>query len=172
MPGALQALAERPPPKGDKEEEAAALVENVPLFLPSALSEDLHAPGCNKGVEAIELRLRDAQCCSALDQIRNNLYVKSRFRTYKGAQVQHQGATTRAGGLMDRNNGKIRVQAEKYIAAWEAKCSLVGEAQVTWHRLDPKKDLHCMDVEEDGAVVNRRKHRGKGQKRGVGEPAT
>jgi hypothetical protein len=73
---------------------------------------------------------------------------------------------------MDRNDGKIRVQAEKYIAAWEAKCSLVGEAQVAWHRLDPKKDLRCMDVEEDGAVVNRRKRRGKGQKRGVGEPAT
>ncbi|KAJ7871245.1 hypothetical protein B0H14DRAFT_2257556, partial [Mycena olivaceomarginata] len=41
MPGALQALAECPPLKGDKEEEAVALVENMPLFLPSALSEDL-----------------------------------------------------------------------------------------------------------------------------------
>ncbi|KAJ7840488.1 hypothetical protein B0H14DRAFT_3086866 [Mycena olivaceomarginata] len=121
MPGALQALAERPAPKGEKEEEAAALVENVPLFLPSALSEDLRALGCNKGVEAIELRLCDAQCCSALDQIRNYLYVKSRFRTYKGAQVRHQGATTRARGLMNRNDEKIRMQAEKYVAVWEAK---------------------------------------------------
>jgi hypothetical protein len=104
MPGALQALAERPAPKGEKEEEAAALVENVPLFLPSALSEDLRALGCNKGVEAIKLRLRDAQCSSALDQIRNYLYVKSWFRTYKGAQVRHQDTTTRARGLMNCND--------------------------------------------------------------------
>ncbi|KAJ7803369.1 hypothetical protein B0H14DRAFT_3091988 [Mycena olivaceomarginata] len=172
MPGALQALAERPAPQGEKEEEAAALAENVPLVLPSALSPELRVLGCSKGVEAIELRLRDAQCRSALDQIRNYLYVKSRFRTYKGAQVRHQGATTRAWGLMNRNDEKIRMQAEKYVAAWEAKRSLVGEGNVGWHRLDPKKDLRCMDGEEDRAVGSNRKRRGKGRKRGVGEPAT
>lgn len=172
MPGALQALAECPAPQGEKEEEAAALAENVPLVLPSALSPELRVLGCNKGVEAIELRLRDAQCRSALDQIRNYLYVKSRFRTYKGAQVRHQGATTRARGLMNRNDEKIRMQAEKYVAAWEAKRSLVGEGNIGWHRLDPKKDLRCMDGEEDRAVGSNRKWRGRGRKRGIGEPAT
>ncbi|KAJ6514372.1 hypothetical protein C8R47DRAFT_1206735 [Mycena vitilis] len=172
MPGALQALADRPAPVGEKEEAAAALMENVPLFLPSALSGELRASGCNKGVDEIELRLRDAQCRSALDQIRSSLHVKSRFRTYKGAQVRHQGATTRARNLMNRNDEKIRMHAEKYVAAWEAKRALVGEANVGWHRLNPKKDLRCMDSEEDRAVGSLRKKRGKGKKRGVGEQAT
>jgi hypothetical protein len=172
MPGALQALADRPVPQGEKEEAAASLVENVPLVLPSGLSEKARAMGCNKDVDKIEVRLRDAQCRSSLDSIRSLLHVKSRFRTYKGAQVRHQGATTRARNLMNRNDEKIRLHGERYIAAWEAKRSLVGEANVGWHRLNPKKDLRCMDSEEDRAVGSNRKRRGKGRKRGVGEPAT
>ncbi|KAJ7367014.1 hypothetical protein DFH08DRAFT_659719, partial [Mycena albidolilacea] len=121
---------------------------------------------CNKGVEAIKLCLCNAQCHSALDQICNYLYIKSRFRMYKGAQVWHQGATTRARGLMNRNNEKICMQAEKYVAMWEAKRLLVGEASIAWHRLDPKKDLHCMDAEEDRAVVNNRRHR---KRKNIGE---
>ncbi|KAF8145475.1 hypothetical protein K438DRAFT_1630027 [Mycena galopus ATCC 62051] len=177
MPGALQALANRPALQGEEGEEAAALAENVPLFLPSALSSNLRASGCNKGVEGIELRLRDTQCRSALDQIHNHLHIKSRFRTYKGGQVRHQGATTRARGLMDRNDEKMRMYAEKYIAAWEAKQALVGPDNVGWHRLDPKHGLRCMDTEEDRAVINERKRRknkgkNKGRKHGVGEAAT
>ncbi|KAJ7754133.1 hypothetical protein B0H14DRAFT_2405084 [Mycena olivaceomarginata] len=154
MPGALQALADRPVVAG---EEGGMLAENVPLFLPSALSAELRASGCNKGVDRIEQRFRDAQCRSALDGIHNYFHIKSRFRTYKGGQVRHQGATTRARGLMDRNDEKMRIAGEKYIAAWEAKRALVGEANVDWHRLDPKKDLRCMDEEED------RGKRGKGE---------
>jgi hypothetical protein len=73
---------------------------------------------------------------------------------------------------MNHNDEKICMQAEKYAAAWEAKRSLVGEGNVGWHRLDPKKDLHCMDGEEDRVVESNRKRRGRGRKRGVGEPAT
>ncbi|KAJ7481074.1 hypothetical protein B0H11DRAFT_1724414, partial [Mycena galericulata] len=171
-PAAMQALAERPVPQPGKEEEEAARVETVPLFLPSALSEDQRATGCNRGVVAIETRLRDAQCRSALDQIRNALHVKSRFRTYKGGQVRHQGATTRARNLMNRNDRKIRIHAEKYIAARDAKRRLVGEASVGWRRLNPKKDLRCMESADDAAQRNKRKVLGKGKKRAVGAPPT
>ncbi|KAJ7824741.1 hypothetical protein B0H14DRAFT_3088701 [Mycena olivaceomarginata] len=150
MPGALQALADRPVAEGD-----GMFVENVPLFLPSALTPELRALGCTRGVEGIEERLRDAQCRSALDAMRNYLHVKSRFRTYKGGQVRHQGAMTRARNLMNRNDEKIRMEAEKYVAAWEAKRALVGDDKVDWHHLDPKKDLRCMDSEEDRAVGER-----------------
>ncbi|KAJ7691087.1 hypothetical protein B0H14DRAFT_3100895 [Mycena olivaceomarginata] len=140
MPGALQALADRPVAAG---EEGGMLAENVPLFLPSALSAELRASGL------IEQRFRDVQC--------------------RRGQVRHQGATTRAHGLMDRNDEKMRIVGEKYIAVWEAKRALVGEANVDWHRLDPKKDLRCMDEEEDRAVVSERKRRGR--KQGKGEVA-
>ncbi|KAJ7839976.1 hypothetical protein B0H14DRAFT_2360894, partial [Mycena olivaceomarginata] len=168
-PAALQALAERPVPTTEKEEEAAR-VENVPLFLPSALTAEQRANGCNKGVVAIETRLRDAQCRSALNEIRNILHIKSRFHTYKGSQVRHQGATTRTRGLLDRNDERLRLQAEKYVATWEAKRRLVGDEEVRWHCLNPKKDLWCMEAAEDGALVSKRKARGK--KRPVGKAAT
>ncbi|KAJ7475064.1 hypothetical protein B0H11DRAFT_1728060 [Mycena galericulata] len=171
-PGAMQALAERPIPEPGNEEGEVARVENVPLFLPSALSEDQRATGCNRGVVGIETRLRDAQCRSALDEIRNALHVKSRFRTYKGGQVRHQGATTRARNLMNRNDRKIRIHAEKYIAAREAKRRLVGDASVGWRRLNPKKDLRCMESADDAAQRNKRKVLGKGKKRAIGAPAT
>ncbi|KAJ7810017.1 hypothetical protein B0H14DRAFT_3090851 [Mycena olivaceomarginata] len=160
MPGALQALADRPIPAGDWK---AAHKENVPLFLPSVLSVEVREFGCNKKVDEFELQFQDAQCRSALNGICNYLHIKSRFRTYEGGQVRHQGATTRTRGLMNRNDEKMRMEGEKYVAAWEAKRALVGEAKVEWHRLDPKKDLRCMDEEEDRAV---------GRKRGKGNAAT
>jgi hypothetical protein len=61
MPGALQALVECPVPMEEVEVVKASLVENVPLLLPSALSPELCAFRCNKGVEAIEMCLRDTQ---------------------------------------------------------------------------------------------------------------
>jgi hypothetical protein len=70
---------------------------------------------------------------------------------------------------MDRNDDKIHMYSDKYIAAQEAMRALVGEANVSWHRLDPKTDLRCMDSEEDRALGNLRKQRGR--KRGRGEPA-
>ncbi|KAJ6493371.1 hypothetical protein C8R45DRAFT_1053016 [Mycena sanguinolenta] len=167
MPGALQALAEIPDGAGGEE---ATWAENVPLLLPSALSPELREAGCNKGVTAIEVRLRDAQCRSALDEIINYLHIKSRFRTYKSSQVRHQGATTCARNSMNCNDEKLRMQAEKYVAAWEAKRTLVGEANVGWHRLNPKKDLQCMDDEDDRAVRSKRKRRG--MKRQAGQAAT
>ncbi|KAJ7649194.1 hypothetical protein B0H17DRAFT_1215407 [Mycena rosella] len=142
------------------------------IFLPSALSAELRASGCNKGVATIETRLQDAQCRSALDAIQNYLHVKSRFRTYKGMQVRHQGATTRLHGLTNRNDDKIRMHGEKYVAAWEAKRALVGDEEVGWHRMDVKKDLRCMDSEEDRAHGSLRKIRKKGKKRMLGEAAT
>ncbi|KAJ7431013.1 hypothetical protein B0H11DRAFT_2165862 [Mycena galericulata] len=167
-PGALQALAEHPEPAA--ETEGAVRIENVPLFLPSALSEEQRASGCFKGVAKMEERLRDAQCHTALEEIRHLLHIKSRFRTYKGGQVRHQGATTRSRNLMGRHDEKIRVQGEKYVAAWEAKRRLVGDANVGWQRLNPKKDLRCMDSEDDRAQRNKRKI--LGAKRGRGEAAT
>ncbi|KAJ7735423.1 hypothetical protein DFH07DRAFT_870763 [Mycena maculata] len=160
-PAALQALAEVPPLPPEKAEWAGR-VENIPLFLPSALSAEQRMSGCFKGVAKVEERLRDAQCQSALDE--------SRFRTYKDVNAQHQGATTCTRALMDQNDMKMRIKAEKYIAAWEAKRALVGDANVSWKRLNPKKDLRCMDSEEDRAMRQKRKIRGS--KRAAGEEAT
>ncbi|KAJ7776476.1 hypothetical protein DFH07DRAFT_865693 [Mycena maculata] len=168
-PAALQALAEVPPPPPEKAEWAGR-VENIPLFLPSTLSAEQRMSGCFKGVAKVEEWLRDAQCQSALNEVRACLHVKSRFHAYKDVNARHQGATTCTRALMDQNDMKMRIKAEKYIAAWEAKCALVGDANVGWKRLNPKKDLRCMDSEEDRAMRQKRKIRGS--KRAAGEEAT
>jgi hypothetical protein len=62
---------------------------------------------------------------------------------------------------MDRNDERIRMQADKYITAWEAKRALVGETQVEWHQLDLKVDLQCMDSEEDRVLGNKHKQWGR-----------
>lgn len=135
--------------------------ENIPIVLPSDLPASLRqGGGCASDLEAIELRLRDAQCQTALDDLRNGLLMKSRLQTYKGSHVRHQGATTRSRSLLDRNEAKIQLHAAKYQAAWSAKFKLVGENSVGWKRLD-KKHIRCMEDKEDPAIRNVRKVRGK-----------
>jgi hypothetical protein len=168
-PATLQALAEQPELAPGKD-GALLRVENVPLLLPSTLTQMQREAGCFKNVTAIEERLRDMQCGTGLEEICSTQHVKSQFRMYKGGQVHHQGTTTCSCNLMNRNNARLHLYAEKYIAAWEAKRSLAGEnGEIGWKRLNPKKDLRCMDSKEDRAVGNRQKLKGK--KRMEGEAA-
>lgn len=73
--------------------------EDVPLIFPSDL------PICNKNIklQALESHLRDGQCQDSLDQLRNDLLVKSRLNTYKKANTRRQGPTTRTRDRMDRH---------------------------------------------------------------------
>ncbi|KAF7366128.1 CxC2 domain-containing protein [Mycena venus] len=74
---------------------AEELPEHEPLFLHSALSEAERANGgCSEGLWEIEFLLRDAQCCSALLKLRNQLVIKARFLNYKRLHSRGQGATT------------------------------------------------------------------------------
>ncbi|KAJ7024475.1 hypothetical protein C8F04DRAFT_1192393 [Mycena alexandri] len=70
-PAALQAAARVPA-------DTSQLLEDAPLFLPSALSDQERATGCTAGLVNIETRVRDAQCRSALVRLRNQLHIKSR----------------------------------------------------------------------------------------------
>ncbi|KAJ7719860.1 hypothetical protein B0H14DRAFT_3521129 [Mycena olivaceomarginata] len=98
--------------------------ENVPLFLPSALSQAQRSLESVAHLAATEEKLQDAQCSTALDRLRNQLHVKSRLLTYKALQARHQGANTRSRTLVERNESKIRLHSEKYQMAWEAKLRL------------------------------------------------
>ncbi|KAJ7795048.1 hypothetical protein B0H14DRAFT_2621379 [Mycena olivaceomarginata] len=140
--------------------------ENVPLFLPSALSQAQRSLESMAGLAAIE-KLRDAQCSTALDRLRNQLHVKSHLLVYKHWQARHQGANTCSRTLVERNESKIWLHSEKYQMAWEAKLRLVGGdpakvgRQILW-----KEDIRCIeDVEE--LVRDAEKENGK-RKRSVG----
>ncbi|KAF8137814.1 hypothetical protein K438DRAFT_1996671 [Mycena galopus ATCC 62051] len=107
-PVAIVALARRQNVPEDEQPE------NVPLFLPSALTRAERATEVMKGLAAIENALRDAQCSVALEHLRLQLHIKSRLFLYKELQARHQGANTRARTIVARNESKIRLHSEKY----------------------------------------------------------
>ncbi|KAJ7198761.1 hypothetical protein GGX14DRAFT_573205 [Mycena pura] len=124
--------------------------EQVPLFLPSALSAEQRAVEPVAGLAVIEESLRDAQCSTALVRLRNQLHMKSRLLTYKQLQSRNQGANTRARSIVTRNESKIRLHSEKYQMAWEALRLLAGgdPRTLSWRKL-VKEDIRCMqDVAE------------------------
>ncbi|KAJ6487280.1 hypothetical protein C8R47DRAFT_1216473 [Mycena vitilis] len=142
MPTALKLL-------GDLALPAGTLAEDVPLLLPSALTE-AQRERCVAGVEHVEALMRDAQCRTALVRLRNQLHIKSRLLTYKKNHARHQGANTRSRTIVARNESKIRLHSEKYQMAWEALRKLNGDDPnlVGW-RVLLKDDIRCMADEED-----------------------
>jgi hypothetical protein len=142
-PAALLALARHNSPA---EEQA----EDVPLFLPSALTQAERELGCVAGVDVIEDLFRDAQCGTALMQLRSQLHIKARLLNYKKLHARHQGANTRARSIVFRNEAKIRLQSEKYQMAWKAKVALAGgdEGKVGWKKLR-KEDIRLMEDAEE-----------------------
>ncbi|KAL1714108.1 hypothetical protein EV715DRAFT_295467 [Schizophyllum commune] len=133
-------------------------VEDAPLFPPSALATS-ERRRCFRGVVRQEARLRDAQCRTALDTMRNLLIVHSRLLTYKNLHVRHQGPNTRAQASLTKNMEKIKRQAHKYVAAHTALVNLAdgNAAKVPWHALDINKDVRCMEDGDDGKRRGRKR---------------
>jgi hypothetical protein len=159
-PGAIVALEKREPPEDEQP-------ENEPLFLPSALSEAERANGgCAEGLLEMELVMRDAQCRGALVKLRNQLVIKGRFLNYKALHARHQGATTRARSIVNRNEQKIRLHSEKYQVAWNALWVNAGQDEhlVGWKKLK-KEDIRCMEDAEDLALREAKRRKAKDRRK-------
>ncbi|KAJ6451209.1 hypothetical protein C8R47DRAFT_998609, partial [Mycena vitilis] len=142
MPASIQILK-------DLDQPANTVAEDVPLLLPSALS-DPQRDRCIPGLDHLEALMRDAQCRTALVRLRNQLHIKTRLLTYKKHHARHQGANTRSRTIVTRNESKIRLHSEKYQTAWEAIRKLNGgdETLVGW-RVLKREDIRCMEDQED-----------------------
>ncbi|KAK7061181.1 CxC2 domain-containing protein [Favolaschia claudopus] len=137
--------------------------EDEPLFLPSSLlASERAGGGCTEGLFEMEQLMRDAQCRSAIVKLRNQLVIKARFLNYKKLHARHQGATTRARSLVNRNELKIRLHSEKYQAAWAALPLGVGGdvSKIGWQKLR-KGDIRCMEDSEDLKKKEERRKRAK-----------
>ncbi|KDQ23709.1 hypothetical protein PLEOSDRAFT_1048587 [Pleurotus ostreatus PC15] len=119
------------------EEEA----ESCPLLLPSALTPEERLT-CAPGLVQIEQELRDAQCRSALNELRTLLFIKARLVGYKDRNARHQHANTRARILIERNEDRIKLQTQKYQAAWRALTNMSHD--VGWPQLK-QEHIRCMD---------------------------
>ncbi|KAF8192329.1 hypothetical protein K438DRAFT_1970135 [Mycena galopus ATCC 62051] len=122
MPPAIQAL-------GGLALPATTLAEDVPLLLPSSLTEAQRAR-CAEGLQHIEALMQDAQCRTSLSRLRCQLHVKLGLFVYKKNHVRHQGANTQV--------------------AWDALRRLSGgdEELISW-RVLKREDIRCMEDEED-----------------------
>ncbi|KAL1724918.1 hypothetical protein EV714DRAFT_240356 [Schizophyllum commune] len=120
-------------------------IEQRPLFPPCMLSAAERAR-CLGDVSTIEERLRDAQCRTALDKIRDLLLAKSRDLRFKTSNVRHQASSTRARSVIGQTDEKIRVLALKYNTARGALLALseTSTAAVKWRLLDVNHDLRLM----------------------------
>jgi hypothetical protein len=129
------------------EEEVA---ENILIMLPSVLTTEERSAGCVMGLAEVERAMRDAQCRTALAELRNQLSVKSRLLTYKSLHSRHQGPNTRLQSMVERNEVQIRLHSEKYQAVWRACLRLVeGDmAALGWKQLK-KEDIRQMEDAEE-----------------------
>jgi hypothetical protein len=149
--GSKKRKGSKPPNSDDDVPDKPDPVEKQQLFLPSALSMDENDAGCHPGLADIENSMRDAQCRTSLDQIRTQLYIKSRLLTYKDRHVRHQGSSTRTRSVIDQNDIKIKVLRDKYNTARTALIALAGGSVegLEWREMT-EADIRCLeDPEED-----------------------
>ncbi|KAF4584792.1 hypothetical protein EYR38_002023 [Pleurotus pulmonarius] len=114
LPTVIPLLVQRVVPEGEE-------AEYVPIFFPSSLPE-AERVRCDKRVVEVEVRLREAKCRSALDEIRNLLFIKS------------------------RNESEIKLQMKKFQLCWAALKSLANgdESQLKWPALK-QEHVRCME---------------------------
>jgi hypothetical protein len=122
--------------------------EVTTLYLPSEL--DSHQLSrCVPGLLEKEKLLREAQCSSTIERLRDQLFIKSRYLVHKGLHLRHQAANTRARALLDRNERKIRLHAAKYRDARAALLRMHGDnvSPFPWEELK-QEDIRCMEDSE------------------------
>jgi hypothetical protein len=92
-------------------------VQSIRLYLPSFIGS--RAP-CNTRVHEFEFRLRYAQACDALNELRHYLRLRSHLWTFKTRFERSQRPNTRARNVIERCTHKIETAAMKYRVAREA----------------------------------------------------
>ncbi|THU93123.1 hypothetical protein K435DRAFT_861819 [Dendrothele bispora CBS 962.96] len=159
-PGALQVLSKQPSHQENP--------EDIQLYLPSELPLSYHADGCRPGLLEIEKKLREAQLCHSLNQLRNHLHMKARLLTYWTTNVAHQSTVTRSQSIFMRNQRQIDGYARRYQAAWKAMVGIVGQENMMWRKLEDQ-DIRLMNGSGDRAVGNAQKQQSKKGKEGLKE---
>jgi hypothetical protein len=168
MPGVArlkEAVEERrdpdvPPPKA----------EDVKLWLPSDMGEEMRRLMCKRGVAEVEAKLRRAQCVDALDVLRSRLHAQTHLILYRNSNAVGQAAATRSATLIGRVGDRITRVAAKYRRAREGLMDLVGDAFEPQFKELRAADLNTNVQEESDAVARKKLARLGSSKRTRMEP--
>jgi hypothetical protein len=128
MPGLLQYKFETLG-KGNVPTNCTAHPEDVDLWFPSKLPNEVRQRICTQDLPGIEEKLRTAQCYDALEGIRHVLKIKSRLIKFKQKNVRGQKEGLRSRAIIDKVHHRARATAAKYRAARAAKLLLSGSGE-------------------------------------------
>lgn len=117
MSGVNSLLVAHESDSGDSAEEP----ENIKLWLPSDVPENICERACTPGLREKETRLRYGQADDALHQLRRQLRVEMGMKRYHGAAMggSSQRAVTRARELLAQLAGKRNRIVARYRRAFE-----------------------------------------------------
>ncbi|PPQ76849.1 hypothetical protein CVT24_010586 [Panaeolus cyanescens] len=128
--------------KGKVPEELPEHPDDVKIWLPSHLPDNLREEICHENLAEWEDKLRTGQCTDALESLRHALKIKLRLLREKHVNVRGQKEGTRSRVLIDRAHEKALEAAEKYRWARARKMQLLGEGE--WEKT--YRVLHDDDI--------------------------
>lgn len=144
---------------------------DIPLHLPSSLSPCI--PTSLKLAD-YEFRLRMAQADESLEELRQQLRLRSHIWYFKDKNIRSQKSNTRARTLLNGVQYKIDASGVKYAAARNAVASLSQRTgAVGWDsqlKELAKEDIRAFtDDTEEVDEAKRQHNRNKPQRQGLGE---
>ena len=156
MPGLERYLCETPNRSGDM---STSTPELIPLHLPSSIPSENRASVFVPGLAEIEDRLRFAQACEALTDLRCQLTKRSYASRYRTANISSQIHFTRFRELQQQTDSKIKSACSRYQIARSGLLNLRGNGN--WER--ELQVLHPEDIRglSEKALVNEEKEERK-----------
>ena len=133
--------------------------ERIPLHLPSSLPSEKRASVCVPGLTEIEDRLRFAQACEALTDLRCQLTKRTYASRYRIANISSQTHYTCFRELQEQTDSKIKLACLRYRVA---RLGLVHLREGgDWEQ--KLQELHPEDVRglSESALVNEEKEQKK-----------
>lgn len=123
-------------------DKASGQPEDVILFMPSDLSAMDRRKYCSSGLPQLEDRLRYAEACDALEELRHQLRTRSFTNKFKVKNVTGQIKNTRAREVQHRIDDKVLTAELRYMRARAALVKLRGQGK--WE--ERLQVLHRSDV--------------------------
>jgi hypothetical protein len=132
--------------------------EHIPLHLPSSLPSEKRSSICVPGLVEVEDRLRFAQACEALTDLRCQLTKRTYASRYRIANISSQTQFTRFRELQEQTDSKIKAACSRYQVARSGLLHLRGKGE--WEqRLQELRPEDIRGLSEKALVNEEREQR-------------
>ncbi|KAI9069790.1 hypothetical protein FKP32DRAFT_1559042 [Trametes sanguinea] len=155
MPAIVSVLAEDAASRTDVQE-----VENIRIGLPSEIGSSRRSVICGHRLLEMEIRLREAQCRDALQDLRNKLHTIQQLYNYKKLNVRNQGPNTRARTSISQQDTRKDRAVRKYRRARRALFALRGPGD--WEKelqVLEDHDVRALEDDDPRMVAKRKRKR-------------